>query len=116
MPLTAIKISKIKPHAKKTQRVFDGRGLYLEIAPSGGKWWRLKYRINGKEKRFSLGVYTAAGSKAVEVSLEAARKAADEARQLVRGAVDPSQERKAEKLRIAYQSENTFEAVAREWH
>jgi integrase len=116
MSLTAIKISKIKPHASKTQRAFDGRGLYLEIAPSGGKWWRLKYRIGGKEKRFSLGVYMAAGSKAVEVSLEAARKAADDARQLVGVGVDPSQERKAEKLRIVYQSENTFEAVAREWH
>jgi integrase len=116
MPLTAIKISKLKSHAKKTQRVFDGRGLYLEIAPSGGKWWRLKYRIGGKEKRLSLGVYSAAGSKAVEVSLEAARKAADVARQLVRDGVDPSQERKAVKLRIIHQSENSFEAVAREWH
>ncbi len=116
MPLTAIKISKIKSHANKTQRVFDGRGLYLEIAPSGGKWWRLKYRIGGKEKRLSLGVYTAAGSTAVEVSLDAARKAAEEARQLLRDGVDPSQERKAEKLRIANQSENTFESVAREWH
>ena len=116
MPLTAIKISKIKPSAKKSQRVFDGRGLYLEIAPSGGKWWRLKYRIGGKEKRLSLGVYMAASAKTVEVSLEAARKAAEEARQLLRDGVDPSQERKAEKLRAAHQSENTFESVAREWH
>jgi integrase len=116
MALTAIKISKMKPDAKHAQRLFDGRGLYLEIAPSGGKWWRLKYRIGGKEKRLSLGVYTAVGSKAVEVSLEAARKAAEEARQLVRDGVDPSQERKTEKLRLAHQSETTFEAVAREWH
>ena len=55
MPLTALKISKVKPDAEKTLRLFDGRGLYLEIAPSGGKWWRLKYRIGGKEKRLSLG-------------------------------------------------------------
>ena len=116
MALTVLRISKIKPDAHQTQRLFDGRGLYLEIAPSGGKWWRLKYRIGGKEKRLSLGVYTAAGSKAVEVSLEAARKAADEARQLVRDGVDPSQERKAERVRLAHQSESTFEAVAREWH
>ena len=116
MALTAIKISKVKPDPKHSQRLFDGRGLYLEIAPTGGKWWRLKYRIGGKEKRLSLGVYMAAGCKAVEVSLEAARNAADEARQLVREGVDPSQERKAEKLRIVQQSENTFEAVAREWH
>lgn len=116
MALTSIKISKSKPVEKKTQRLFDGRGLYLEIAPSGGKWWRLKYRIGGKEKRLSLGVYTAVGSNAVEVSLEAARKAAEAARQLVRNGVDPSQDRKAEKLRLAHQSESTFEVVAREWH
>lgn len=116
MSLTVIKISKIVPSANKVQRVFDRRGLYLEVAPSGGKWWRLKYRIAGKEKRLSLGVYMAAGSKAVEVSLEAARKAADEARQLVRDGVDPSQERKIERLCIAHQTENTFEAVVREWH
>ena len=116
MPLTALKISKAKPQANKTQRLFDGGGLYLEIAPSGGKWWRLKYRIGGKEKRLSLGVHTAAGSKTVEVSLEAARKAAGDARQLVRDGVDPSQERKAERVRLAHQSESTFEAVAHEWH
>lgn len=116
MALTALKIGKAKPQANKTWRLFDGRGLYLEIVPSGGKWWRLKYRIGGKEKRLSLGVYSAAGSKTVQVSLEAARKAAEEARQLVRDGVDPSQERKAERVRLAHQSENTFEAVAREWH
>ena len=116
MSLTALKIGSVKPHANKTQRLFDGRGLYLEIAPSGGKWWRLKYRIGGKEKRLSLGVYAAAGSKNVEVSLDAARKAAEEARKLMRDGVDPSQERKTEKLRVAHQSENTFEAAAREWH
>jgi len=116
MALTALKISNIKPYVNQTQRIFDGRGLYLEIAPSGGKWWRLRYRVSGQEKRLSLGVYMSAGSKAVEVSLEAARKAADVARQLVRDGVDPSQKRKNEKLRLARQSENTFEAVTREWH
>lgn len=116
MPLTALKIAKARPDAVKPLRLFDGRGLYLEIAPSGGKWWRLKYRIGGKEKRLSLGVYSAAGSKMVDVSLEAARKAAEDARRLVRDGIDPSQERKAEKLRSAHQSANTFETVAREWY
>src|SRR6516162_7090562 len=112
MPLTALKISKVKPDSKKTLRLFDGRGLYLEIAPSGGKWWRLKYRFGGKERRLSLGVYTATGSKIVEVGLERARKRAEDARQLVRDGIDPSQERKAEKLRAAHQMGNTFESVA----
>jgi hypothetical protein len=31
--------------------------LYLEVSPNGGKWWRLKYRFGGKEKRLALGVY-----------------------------------------------------------
>lgn len=116
MALTAIKINAIKPQTNKTQRLFDGRGLYLEVAPSGGKWWRFKYRLAGKEKRLSLGVYTAAGSNVVEISLEAARKAAEKVRQLVRDGIDPSQERRAEKLRATVRQENTFEAVAREWH
>jgi len=42
--------------AHKSYRMFDGGGLYLEVDPSGGKWWRLKYRFDGKEKRISLGV------------------------------------------------------------
>jgi integrase len=42
---------------KTPQRLFDGGGLYLEIAPAGGRWWRFKYRFGGKEKRLSLGVY-----------------------------------------------------------
>ena len=48
---------------KKTVRLFDGRGLYLEIAPTGSRWWRLKYRFAGKEKRISLGVYPHVGLK-----------------------------------------------------
>ena len=56
MPLTDTQIRKAKP-TEKTQRLFDGGGLYLEISPKGGKWWRLKYRFGGKEKRLSLGVY-----------------------------------------------------------
>jgi hypothetical protein len=115
MALTALKIGKVQRNPRKTLRMFDGRGLYLEIAPSGGKWWRLKYRFGGKEKRLSLGVYTSAGSKTIEIGLEAARKAAEDTRRLVRDGIDPSQDRKAEKRRSAHQTGNTFEAVAREW-
>jgi integrase len=115
MPLTVAKIKNTKP-SEKPVRLADGRGLYLEIAPSGGKLWRWKYRFGGKEKRLSLGVYTSAGSNTVEVNLEQARKLAEDARRLVREGVDPSQARKAEKLEKAQQSENTFEAVTREWH
>ena len=56
MPLTDIAIRRAQP-GKKSRKMFDRRGLYLEVAPRGGKWWRLKYRFGGKEKRLSLGVY-----------------------------------------------------------
>ena len=75
MPLTDIKIKQAKPK-EKPYKISDERGLYLEVAPSGGKWWRLKYRIEGKEKRFSLGVYP-------DVSLALARERRDDARKLI---------------------------------
>lgn len=57
MPLTELQIKNSKPQQGKTVRLFDARGLYLEISAAGETWWRLKYRYAGKEKRLSLGVY-----------------------------------------------------------
>lgn len=88
-------------------RLFDGGGLYLEVSPTGGKWWRWKYRFGGKEKRLSFGVYPA-------VSLKAARAKRDAARQQLAAAIDPGQARKADKL--AQAGAESFEAVALEWH
>ena len=93
---------------KKTVFFFDGRGLYLEIAPTGSRWWRFKYRFAGKEKRISLGVYP-------DVGLKKARDRRDEMRKLVADGIDPSAARKQEKLMALDAAENTFEAVAREW-
>jgi hypothetical protein len=56
MSLTNTSIRNVKS-AKKPLKLFDERGLYLEVSPSGGRWWRLKYRYKGKEKRLSLGVF-----------------------------------------------------------
>ena len=67
MPLTDAAIKNAKP-AAKPRRLYDRDGLYLEVSPRGGKWWRLKYRFAGKEKRVSLGVYP-------EVNLKRARAA-----------------------------------------
>jgi len=53
MSLTDTAIRNAKP-GKKSSKLYDERGLYLEVSPSGGKWWRLKYRFDGKEKRLSL--------------------------------------------------------------
>ena len=80
MPLTDTAIRKAKA-TDKMQRLFDGGGLYLEISPAGGKWWRLKYRFDGKEKRVSLGTYP-------DTSLASARAKRDEARKLLAAGVD----------------------------
>ena len=87
----------------------DGSGMYLEVAPSGGKWWRFKYRIGGKEKRLSLGTYP-------DVALVDARERRDAARKLVAKGTDPSEQRKAEKRNAANKGANSFESVAREWY
>lgn len=95
-------------HGEKPVRLFDGGGLYLELAPNGGKWWRLKYRFAGKEKRLSLGVYPT-------VSLKQGRERRDDAKRLLAGGVDPSEQRKASKAAVTERAANSFEAVAREW-
>ena len=56
MPLTDRQIKNAKP-ADKAYKLADGRGLYLQITPAGGKLWRWKYRIGGKEKLLSIGEY-----------------------------------------------------------
>lgn len=108
MPLTDTAIRQAKP-TEKTRKLADAQGLYLELSPAGGKWWRLKYRFEGKEKRLSLGTYP-------ETSLAVARGKRDAARALLRTGVDPSAERKEEKRRTAVAADNSFEAIAREWH
>ncbi|CAN2526273.1 tyrosine-type recombinase/integrase [Burkholderia pseudomallei] len=107
MPLTDTAIRNAKP-ADKPVRLFDGGGLYLEIAPSGGKWWRLKYRFGGKEKRYSLGVYP-------EVPLATARKKRDEAREKLAAGIDPGEAKKAEKRATLLAAAHSFEVVARGW-
>jgi integrase len=107
MPLTDTSIRKARA-AEKPVRLFDGGGLYLEVAPSGGKWWRLKFRHGGKEKRISLGTYPATGLKEARERRELARK------QLAAG-VDPSAARLADKAAKRAEALNTLEAVARAW-
>ena len=110
MPLTDTAIRVIKPTAKAI-KLFDGQGLYLEVAPSGGRWWRLKYRFLGREKRISLGTYPS-------TSLREARKRRDEAKEMLAQGIDPSESRKEAKATAAaieQEQATTFEAVAREW-
>lgn len=104
--LTDAKIRKLKPEAKK-KRYSDEKGMYLEITPSGGMYWRLKYRFNQKENVYSIGVYP-------EVSLAQARLIRDDARKLLTDGIDPNQAKKANITQAS--GENTFRYVAMEWH
>ena len=103
MPLSDTSIRANKPR-ERPYKLFDERGLYLLVQPSGGKWWRLKYRFAGKEKGLSLGTYP-------DVSLKVARQRRDKARTQLAQNIDPSAARKSEQ----YQQEQSFESVAHEW-
>ena len=107
VPLTDMRVKKAKPQ-KKAVMLFDGDGLYLLVAPSGGKLWRLKYRFENKEHRLALGTYP-------EISLADARQRREEARKQIAHGIDPGAVRKARKQADAAAVE-TFEIIAREWH
>ncbi|CAJ3302227.1 putative integrase [Burkholderia pseudomallei] len=108
MALTDIAIRNAKP-AEKQQKLFDGGGLHLLVTPAGGKRWVLKYRFGGKEKSLALGTYPT-------VTLVEARKRRDAARDKLAAGIDPGEAKKAEKRTQRLSAENSFEAVAREWH
>ena len=108
MSLTIVAINHAKPK-DKTYRLYDEKGLYLEVTKAGGKLWRLKYRFGGKEKRLAIGPYP-------EISLKEARAARDAARAQLAAGTDPSEYKKLMKATSLSNSANTFEAIAREWH
>ncbi|MEO8847735.1 MAG: integrase arm-type DNA-binding domain-containing protein, partial [Casimicrobiaceae bacterium] len=108
MPLTTTAVRNAKPR-KSPYKMADERGLFLLVSPSGGKWWRFKYRFGGKEKGVSLGVFP-------DVSLADARDRRDAARKLLANAIDPGEQRKEAKREAAGRAANSFEAVAREWY
>jgi integrase len=108
MALTQIKINNAKAQ-DKTYRLYDEKGLYLEVTPPGGKLWRLKYRFGGKEKRLSIGPYP-------EISLKQAREARDAARTQLAHGVDPSSHKKSQKAAEAKSTDSAFETIALKWH
>lgn len=107
MSLNALAVQSAKPK-DKSYKLSDSRGLYLEISPNGGKWWRYKYRYNGVEKRISLGTYP-------DVSLAKARENHIAARKLLADGINPSEHRKEKKATTKLNAENSFEQVARSW-
>jgi integrase len=90
-------------------RLTDAGGLYLEVAPNGGKRWFWKYYPDGKESRLALGRYP-------ETTLRAARLARDAQRLKYKAGADPLQARRLEKIALRSAATGTFEAVAREYH
>jgi integrase len=108
MPLTDVAIRNAKPK-EKPYKLADGGGLFLLISPSGGKWWRFKYRWLAKEQLLSLGTYP-------DISLSEARSRHAQARKTLAAGQNPNDIRKEEKLLQRINAENSFEAIAREWH
>src|SRR5699024_5684373 len=107
MRLTVAAIASAEPR-EKPYRMTDGQGLYLEVRPNGSKYWRYKYRFNGKEKRLAIGVFP-------EVTLKEARLEHQKARlQLAEGA-DPSAEKQLAKLMQSVAIADSFEAIGEEW-
>lgn len=107
VPLTDKTIRAAKPGLKPL-KLFDGYGLHLLVTPAGGKLWRLKYRIAGREKQLAIGRYP-------DVSLAEARIARDEAKAVLRSGQDPGAAKRLN-AQLGSMPPETFEALARDWH
>lgn len=107
MSLTDTQVRAAKPQARPF-KLSDGGGLHLEVRSTGAKLWRYRFRLHGRESVFAIGAYPA-------ISLADARRARDEAKQLVSQGNNPSHQRKLTKLRAAHDSESTVQVVATEW-
>ena len=108
MALSEMAIRKAKP-GEKPFKLSDRDGLFLLVQPSGGKWWRYKYRFAGKEKLLALGTYPL-------ISLADARKRHESARKLLANGTDPSKAKQQAKRQLSLKHQNTFKAIAEEWH
>ena len=109
MALSATFVASVKHSGKPAgDKHSDGHGLYLHVTATG-KYWRLAYRFAAKQKTLALGVYPA-------VSLADARAGRNKARELLAASIDPSAAKRVEKTAKLAASENTFKAIALEWH
>lgn len=107
MPLTDTAIKQAKPR-DEDYWLTDEKGLRLLVKTTGSKYWRLKYRFQGKQKTLAVGVYAS-------VSLKSAREKVFEARCLLDQGFDPSQEKQKERQLVEHNHQNLFAVVAREW-
>jgi integrase len=107
MALTDATIRNARPR-QKPYKLSDSHGLFLLIQPSGGKFWRLKYRADGKEQKLSIGPYP-------QIGLGEARRRRDEARELMVAGKDPVREKQRDRARAKLEAENTFAAITKEY-
>lgn len=107
MALTDVAIRNAKPGAKAV-KLADGGGMFLLVTPAGGKLWRLKYRIGGREKLLAMGAYP-------EISLSEARKRREEARARIAQGQDPSREKQRDRVLARIQAADTFAAITAEY-
>lgn len=105
--LTDQQVKRLKG-AEKPYKVTDGEGLFILVAPSGSRSWRLKYRFAGKEKLLTIGRYP-------DVTISAARGSRDEAKACLRAGRDPAMEKRKAAALARHDADNSFEAVARAW-
>lgn len=110
--LSVTKIRNAKP-AEKPYKLYDGDGLFVLVHPNGSKYLRFKYRFQKKEKVLALGVWRDGDTKD---SLKLAREKRNAARKLLDDGIDPSEQKQANAREALLSAENTFEAIAREWH
>ncbi|WP_433911727.1 tyrosine-type recombinase/integrase [Raoultella ornithinolytica] len=108
MKLTARQVDTSRPK-DKPYKLSDGGGLYLLVNPNGSRYWRLKYRIAGKEKLLALGVYP-------DITLAEARQKRADAKKVLAAGGDPGQEKQEEKQAKEQAVANSFERLAMEWH
>ncbi len=106
MPLTDVKIRQAKA-TDKALKLADAAGLYL-VKPNGSKLWRYRYRIAGRENLYAIGDYPS-------VSLADARKARDDARDLIKLGKHPAHARQSERTQQINANALTFKAIAEEW-
>lgn len=107
MALTDTTIRNAKP-AARDYKIADSGGLFVLVTPAGGKLWRLKYRIDGKERKLALGRYP-------DISLSEARKRRDAAREQIALGNDPAREKQRKKIQAKLSVDNTFAAIAAEY-
>ena len=107
MPLSHITIQYTKPK-QKPFKLADGDGLFLVILPNGSKLWRFRYRFNGAERSLSIGPFP-------KITIADARARREQAREQIASGIDPSVQKRLDRIAIGTAARNTFGKIADEY-